>query len=376
MILDKVKKITLAQFIVISGLCLRLLQVLKETYYLNVFEKSDDLSFYISFKANMDVFLILTSSIFFFESCYKKLKISIPILPIIASLIFGLFFSYQKFSIIENYSVFLLVFTGCCITVFSNSIVILSKESRKLIYNLFANGFENYILIMVILSFILLNVPPNFILFTTILIITQIFISFLIYTRLKKLGFSISASFGIKDSINSIPKIFGATIILIVMIITRSLYELNNDIIILNYSLIIATAPLLLIERYFEYSSDKSFKNNIKLINLTIILTAINLLGVFFLYINYIHDIINNFQYGKILFIIVKSMQYFLFLLPTFIYFILLKNKYSFNKNSIIIVLISCALVLFVTSNLRSDFFLLFSSICSSVFLIKFYVKN
>ena len=74
MILNKNFNVSLPVVIVVTGIFLRILQLIKETYYVNVFKDSLDLSFFISLKANFDLFLVLTSSIYFLESCYNKKK--------------------------------------------------------------------------------------------------------------------------------------------------------------------------------------------------------------------------------------------------------------------------------------------------------------
>lgn len=374
MVFSKFKNLSLAQFIVISGIFLRILQILKETYYLEVFENSDDLSLYISLKANMDFFLILTSSVFFYESCYKNNKVSIPILTVIISLIAGLVVINNQFTVEDNFPVFILVLFGSLITIFSNSLVVLSKESRELKLNLFANGFENYILVTAIVLFIILNFSPSFIIFTVILISTQFLISSFLFFHLVKKGFNIEANFKIKDSLLAIPSIFGSTIVLIAVILTRTLFELNNEIIVLNYSLILATAPLLLIERYYEYSKKKNLIKKISLKKLIFILVILNIVSIYLIITSSFYlEIFDHLTYSKVILIILNAFKFFILLLPLFSYFILFKKHFNFNRNAILILVISYFVSNAFSGSLKSDIFLLIICLISSLFLIKSY---
>ena len=173
MLFNKLKNLSLAKFIVISGISLRLIQILKETYYLEVFENSKDLSLYISLKANMDFFLILISSVFFYESCFKNGKIHVPIFPIIISLFLGLYIVNNNLIVRDNILLFLLVLFGSIVSVLGNMIVVLTKESKNLLYNFFAYGFENYILLLIILIFIYFALPQSIILYTAIAFLSQ-----------------------------------------------------------------------------------------------------------------------------------------------------------------------------------------------------------
>ena len=374
MVFSKFKNLSLAQFIVISGIFLRILQILKETYYLEVFENSDDLSLYISLKANMDFFLILTSSVFFYESCYKNNKVSIPILTVIISLIAGLVVINNQFTVEDNFPVFILVLFGSLITIFSNSLVVLTKESRELKLNLFANGFENYILVTAIVLFIILNFSPSFIIFTVILISTQFLISSFLFFHLVKKGFNIEANFKIKDSLLAIPSIFGSTIVLIAVILTRTLFELNNEIIVLNYSLILATAPLLLIERYYEYSKKKNLIKKISLKKLIFILVILNIVSIYLIITSsFYFEIFDHLTYSKVILIILNAFKFFILLLPLFSYFILFKKHFNFNRNAILILVISYFVSNAFSGSLKSDIFLLIICLISSLFLIKSY---
>tara|TARA_Y100000766_G_scaffold282896_1_gene297198 strand:- start:1044 stop:2183 length:1140 start_codon:yes stop_codon:yes gene_type:complete len=366
------KKISLAQFIVLSGISLRIIQIFKETYYLNVFENSNDLSLYISLKANMDFFLIFSSSVFFYESCYNNGKINFPIIPVIISIIASLIIINNNFILENNYPVFFLVFFGSLISVFTNFVVVLAKESGDLKINLFANGFENYILLFVIFIFIMFNLTENFILYTLILIISQVIISSIIFFRLKKNNFLIIPNFKILDSIKSLPRIFGSTIILISVILTRTLFETNTEIIIFNYSLIIANAPLLLIERFFEYSKFE-YNYSTKPIYIFCFFILIVVLSFLMLFFVPKFDLITGLTLNKFILIGLKSFEYFLLLLPLFLYFIFFKNSTYFNKNAIIIMLLSYSLVYLFSIQIRSEIFLIGLSLFSIFFFLKSY---
>lgn len=370
MVFSKFKNLSLAQFIVISGLSLRIIQILKETYYLEVFQNSKDLSLFISLKANMDFFLILTTSVFFYETCYKNGRLSIPIFPIIFSILAGIYVLFIKTTSNNDLEILMLVLFGSFAAIFSNIAVVLAKESENLLNNFFANGLENYLLLIVILTFIIFNFPPSFILYTFILIFSQIIITSILLYKFHKTRLIIEISFNIKDSILSLPKIFGSTIILITMILTRTLFEVNTEIIVLNYSLIIATAPLLLIERYFEYSKNMVILKNIKPIHSWIFLVLIHVF-VLLLFIPLEAETIQELNFGKIITIALKSFQFFLMLFPLFLYFILFKKAYNFNKNSFITLFISYLICMFFNSGLQSTIFLFTTSFVSSIFLIK-----
>ena len=367
------KKISLAQFIVISGISLRIIQIFKETYYLNVFEKSEDLSLFISLKANMDFFLIFSSSVFFYESCYKDRKINFPVFPIIFSIIVSLFIIDYNFIIGNNYPIFFLVFFGSLISVFTNFVVVLAKESGGIKINFFANGFENYFLLLVILTFIVFNIDDDFVVYTLILILSQFVISSIVFIRLRKSNFLIVPNFKILDSIKSLTSIFGSTTILISVILTRTLFETNTDIIVLNYSLIIANAPLLLIERFFEYSK---FKYNFSIKPIYILCFFISIGFLSLLNILIVPNLVININENLNIFISValNSFKYFLLLLPLFLYFIFFKKSIDFNRNAIIIMFISYALAYFFPTQIRSEAFLTGLSLFSIFFFLKSYI--
>jgi hypothetical protein len=372
MIFNKLKNLSLAKFIVISGISLRLMQIFKETYYLRVFENSKDLSLYISLKANMDLFLILTSSVFFYESCYKNGKIHVPIFPIIISLFLGLYIVNNNLILSDNILLFLLVLFGSIVSVLGNMTVVLSKESKNLLYNFFANGFENYILLLIISIFVYFTLPESFILYTTIAFLAQLVVSLIIFYKLKKIPLTVQFNYSIKESFNSIPKIIGSAIILISMIITRTLFEINTNIILLNYSLIISATPLLLIERYFEYSKNNGLITDrpryLYLIILLALIFAITL-SIFLYFTNLIYDSTMN----KIILIILNSLNFFLMLFPLFVYFILFKKTSNFNKNSIFLIITSYVICCFFSFDIQSVIFLLSTSIISSFLIIKNY---
>ena len=352
-----------------SGVLLRIFQLIKETYYVNTFQDSLDMSLFISLKANFDLFLVLTSSVYFLESCYSKKKINIPIVPIIGSLILGVLIYFYKFQILNSFDIFFLVLFGSIITVFSNCVVILSKESKNLKYNFIANGFENYFLIFLILIFIIIEIEPSFIFLTYILITTQFFISIIIYNKLKAYKLYIKFNFRIKDSIMVIPQIIGSTFVLLVMIIARTLFDLNTDIIISNYSLIIASAPLLLFERYHEYSSNKNFIiYNWIVVSLILVFVMNSALLIFY---DQIKDLM---IYGNIGIILLNSLKFFLILFPVFIFFSLCKKYKNFN-NLVIFILFSSYLLslLFESFYSISDIFLFISSTLSIIIFIMYY---
>lgn len=370
MVFNNLKDLSLAKFIVISGISLRLIQILKETYYLGVFENSKDMSLYISLKANMDFFLILTSSVFFYESCFKNGKINVPIFPIIISLILGLYIVNNNLIIYDNILLFLIVLFGSIVSVLGNMIVVLTKESKNLLYNFFAYGFENYILLVIILIFIYFTLPQSFILYTAVAFLSQLVISLILLHKLKKIPLTIQFNYKIKESFNSIPKIIGSALILISMIITRTLFEVNTNIILLNYSLIISTAPLLLIERYFEYSKNNRLITNrprfLYLIILLALIFAITL-SLFLNLTNFTYDTIVN----KIILVVLNSLNFFLMLFPLFLYFILFKKESNFNKNSIFLIITSYLICNFFSTNIQNVIFLLTTSIISSFLIIK-----
>lgn len=372
MILNKNFNVSLPVVIVVTGIFLRILQLIKETYYVNVFKDSLDLSFFISLKANFDLFLVLTSSIYFLESCYNKKKIILPFFPIFFSLLIGIIIYFFKFQYIHNTNIFFLVFIGSLITVFSNCIVILSKESRKLNYNFFANGFENYFLIIIILIFYLFDLNPSFIFFTYSLIFIQLLVSLIIFYKLKAFDFSLKLNYKIGNSFYTITQIVGSTYILLVMIITRILFEINTNIILSNYSLIIASAPLLLFERYHEYSLNKKFINDYSLRFILVLIFLMNSLILI-----YFDNFLKSFDVGYFQIILINTLMYFFLLLPVFIFFSLCKRNHNFYKYSILTLVLSYIFAMIFSSFFTiSHLFLYFSSIISTIFVISIYVTK
>ena len=256
---------------------------------------------------------------------------------------------------------------------FTNFVVVLAKESGGIKINFFANGFENYFLLLVILTFIVFSIQDDFVVYTLILILSQFVISSIVFIRLRKSNFLIVPNFKILDSIKSLTSIFGSTIILISVILTRTLFETNTDIIVLNYSLIIANAPLLLIERFFEYSKFK-YSFSIKPIYILCFFISIGFLSLLNMLI--VPNLVVNFNENLNIFISValNSFKYFLLLLPLFLYFIFFKKSKGFNRSALIIMFISYALAYFFPTQIRSEAFLTALSLFSIFFFLKSYI--
>lgn len=237
--------------IVLVSFSLKIAQLLKETYFFGYYETSDVYSEFISSKASLDLLLIPFSSVYFYEQTLKDNLLQIPI-AIIA--IFATVASIVLYNS-DFVEVQLLVLAQSILAVFSNSLVVLSKELRSTKLNILINGFEHYIVagLIVLMYIIRFSTRVEFILLISF--VCQLLISLYVFNYIRTIS-KLSVAFSLKINFDKdlITTCLVSSSVILVITYLRFLLGLRSDVVINNYALVIGALPALMFDRFFEYS--------------------------------------------------------------------------------------------------------------------------
>lgn len=334
----------------------------KEVFFLKTYSIYSEYQYFLFAKPTFDLVLLFSSSVFYLERLIKNKEVTIPFWQFLVFLFIGIIISVIDKGLDRHFIyVYLIIFSSAICSTFSNSIVVLAKEYGSSKLNFLVNSSENYFILFIIL----INHKISFIHISFLTILIQFIISFIGWIMLKKEGFQIRLAFSFNKQQLNIMNILSSSFIILILILSRYFYELNKDIGLKNFSLLIASSIMLIIERYIEYSS--VFKRG-ETFNLITYKFSIFLLICFGF--GFFMCLLDLGIYHEYLLVIYNFFKYLFLFCPIVFFFIIFRLHSFFSIISVGFIIVGFLVAYYSSFINKSDAFLCISSFLTVIYFL------
>jgi hypothetical protein len=329
----------------------------KETLVLNFYGANLEYQTFLYLKPTFDLIMLFASSVFYLEQLNKNRQIQLPFFQILFFIILGLSITYFSKGYSNRYlNIYIIIVSSILVSLISNSVVVFAKEFGSSSLNFLVNSAENYF----ILIFLFLFHETPFLFIFGITIVIQLVISIYALVKLRSEGYLLKIDMTFRLSDFDFIKVISASFLIVVLLASRFLFKLDNEIASKNFSLLVASSVVLIFERYLEYSGllKKDTKANSTSQQYILFICIIFIIG------SSLSIIDSSFKAFWIK-IIIETITYFLLLIPVVMYFIIFRWRKIFPKISIAILVTSFLFSILFSDVNRSDVFLITSSFTS-----------